>query len=75
MGSNPIRAAIIRRVGRAVDCGSLENCCTERYRRFESYFLRQNSPLAQWTRVFRYGRKGWGFESLRDYNEEDYPSW
>ena len=23
-----------------VDCGSLENCCTERYRRFESYILR-----------------------------------
>ncbi len=23
--------------------------------------------LAQWIRAFRYGRKGWGFESLRDH--------
>ena len=27
-----------------VDRGSLENCCTARYRRFESYILRNNCP-------------------------------
>jgi hypothetical protein len=32
---------ITRRCGRVVDCGSLENCCTARYRRFESYRLRK----------------------------------
>ncbi len=31
-----------RRVGRVVDCGGLENRCTERYRGFESLTLRQN---------------------------------
>ena len=30
-----------RRIGRVVDCGSLENYCTERYRGFESLILRQ----------------------------------
>jgi hypothetical protein len=31
-----------RRNGRAVECGGLENRCTERYRGFESLFLRSN---------------------------------
>lgn len=26
-----------------------------------------NGSLAQWIRAFRYGRKGWGFESLRNH--------
>gem|GEM_PF-7066889 len=34
-----------RRVGRVVDCGSLENCCTERYLGFESLTLRTNKGL------------------------------
>ena len=32
---------IIRRNGRVVDGGSLENCCTATYRGFESLFLRK----------------------------------
>lgn len=28
-----------------VEGGSLENCCAERYRGFESYFLRQTEPV------------------------------
>jgi len=27
----------------------------------------KNGSLAQWIRAFRYGRKGWGFESLRNH--------
>ncbi len=27
----------------------------------------KNSSLAQWIRALRYGRRGWGFESLRNY--------
>ena len=33
------------KIGREVDCGSLENCCTERYRRFESYIFRCLKPI------------------------------
>lgn len=40
----PVLAAYVRDVprrnGRVVEGGSLENCCAERYRGFESYFLR-----------------------------------
>ena len=32
---------IIRRVGRVVECGGLENHCAERYRGFESLTLRK----------------------------------
>ena len=32
-----------RKIGRVVDRGSLENCCTARYRRFESYILREKN--------------------------------
>ncbi len=39
---NKKKLLLSRRIGRVVDCGSLENCCTARYRRFESYILRQN---------------------------------
>ena len=28
----------------------------------------KNGSLAQWIRAFRYERKGWGFESLRNHN-------
>ena len=34
-----------RRIGRVVDCGSLENYCTERYRGFESLILRERKKL------------------------------
>ena len=33
------------KIGRVVDRGSLENCCTERYRRFESYIFRALKPI------------------------------
>ena len=35
-----------RRIGRVVDCGSLENYCTERYRGFESLILRQKLKVS-----------------------------
>ena len=34
-----------RKIGRVVDRGSLENCCTARYRRFESYIFRTLIPI------------------------------
>ena len=37
-----------RRDGRVVDCGGLENHCTERYRGFESLSLRQPLLAMQW---------------------------
>ena len=35
------------RDGRVVDCGGLENRCTERYRGFESLSLRQEEVVNQ----------------------------
>jgi hypothetical protein len=36
---------LYRRVGRVVDCGGLENRCTERYRGFESLTLRTKAVI------------------------------
>ncbi len=43
---------ILRRVGRVVECGSLENYCTARYRGFESLTLRFSFKRPQKNGVF-----------------------
>ena len=42
----------LRRNGRVVECGGLENRCAERHRGFESLFLRQSKNLMRKHEVF-----------------------
>ena len=48
---------ISRRVGRVVECGSLENYCAVRYRGFESLTLRLIKPRK--CEVFLFLNLGW----------------
>jgi aspartate carbamoyltransferase regulatory subunit len=50
-----INLSLPRRIGRVVDCGSLENCCTARYRGFESLILRYKMKVWFLTRPFLLG--------------------
>jgi hypothetical protein len=49
-----INLSLPRRIGRVVDCGSLENCCTARYRGFESLILRKKMKVWFFNQTFFY---------------------
>ena len=50
-----INLSLPRRIGRVVDCGSLENCCTARYRGFESLILRKKMKVWFFNQTFFIG--------------------